>query len=174
MKIDVSYIVTDHLNTLRDARTRKMSKSDLCIFYAVPALIGALSFWELLGLTKDFYNLSITFFGIFIALFLNLQVAIFGILQRKWEKPGDDKLAEIQAETLNNRRLLLKEMNANISYLILVSCLALVMFLIMFVVDQKIGLAAALSACLYSHFILTLLMIVKRSHALFQREYVGS
>ncbi len=119
MKINVSYIVVDHLNTLRDARTRKISKSDLFTFYAAPALIGTLSFWKLLGLTKDFYNLSITFFGIFIALFLNLQVAIFGILQRKWERPDDDKLAEIQAETLNNRRLLLKEMNANISYLIL-------------------------------------------------------
>ncbi|WGJ14034.1 hypothetical protein QEV83_15425 [Methylocapsa sp. D3K7] len=121
--------------------------------------------------SKDIYNVSITFFGIFAALLLNLQVAAFGIFQRKWEIPGDQKMAEMQESTLKIRRVLLKEINSNISYLILVSSVAIIVFLLLYITDWKSALPSALAVCLYWHFILTLLMIIKRSHALFQREY---
>jgi hypothetical protein len=35
------------------------------------------------------------------------------------------------------------------------------------------GWAPAISIVIYVHFICTLLMVVKRAHALFQREYRG-
>jgi hypothetical protein len=171
MKIDVSRILTDHLDTLRDVRSGKRSSVDLALFYLLPMAFGSIMYWRHLSLSNDVYNVSITFFGIFIALLLNIQVAVFGIFQRKWPKLGDDRLAEIQEETLSVRKQLLSEMNINISYLILISCFALVIFLLLFVIESRDSLSSSVTVFIYTHFLLTLLMVVKRSHALFQLEY---
>lgn len=136
--------------------------------------MGVISYFLNLRLDKDVYNVSITFFGIFLALLLNLQVAIFAIFQRKWALPEDERLREIQKGELRDRRQLLSELNANISYLTIVSCISLTTMLIFYVRQMVSGWQPALTAALYAHFLLTLLMIIKRSHALFQKEYRDS
>ena len=174
MKIDVTPIIKDHLNTLRDHRTGKRSLFDFTLFFVAPlASIGVPIYFKM-NFDTNFYNLSITFFGIFIALLLNVQVAIFGIFQRKWEKPEDEHLASIQAEKLKERRALLGELNANLSYLVLFSCISLVSFLAFYVlkIDEKIPSCATFA--IYTHFVLTLFMSVKRAHVLFQMEYDGN
>jgi hypothetical protein len=174
MKINISSIIRDHWATLYDARSNRTNYVDIGFFYVLPraAAIAAYAFG--FKLNPDSYNVSITFFGIFLALLLNIQVAIFAIFQRKWEPPSDARQADKQREALDNRRALLGELNSNISYLTVVSAIALVAFLIFFVAEWKEGMGPALSLALYIHFILTFLMIVKRSHALFQREYCDS
>lgn len=136
--------------------------------------MGVFSYFMSIRLEKDVYNVSITFFGIFLALLLNLQVAIFAIFQRKWALPEDVRLREIQKGELRDRRKLLSELNANISYLTIVSCISLATMLIFYVRQMVSGWQPALTAALYAHFLLTLLMIIKRSHALFQKEYRDS
>ena len=69
------------------------------------------------------------------------------------------------------KRLLLSELNTNISYLILVSCSALILFLLFYSFPMPERFATAVTAFIYIHFILSLLMVIKRSHALFQLEY---
>jgi len=171
MKIDVRQIVRDHLATLRDASTGKRSSVDIMMFYILP---GGLAFWgycaEYTG-TLEIFSLSVTFFGIFVALLLNLQVAAFAISQRHWKKPEEDIDAELQQINLETRNRLLSEINANISYLVLASCLAIVLFLTLYSFGYKSSFWSAIGIFLYAHFILTLLMVVKRSHALFQNEY---
>jgi hypothetical protein len=121
----------------------------------------------------DFYNISITFFGIFIALLLNIQVAVFGIFLRKWEKPEDKRYADQIAKKAQDRNILLREVNTNISYLVLISFFALIIFLVFYTLKYIDGIFAAFSVFIYSHFLLTLLMIIKRSHAIFQGEYLS-
>lgn len=171
MKINVLSIIRSHLETLYDARSNKTAFMDIFVFYAVPAISGAAAYLLSFKVEVENYNVSITFFGIFLALLLNIQVAIFSIFQRRWEPPGDERQAQIQEEDLEVRRILLRELNTNIAYLTVVSCLALVSFLIFYVLKMKCGFAPALALTLYSHFILTFVMIIKRSHALFQKEY---
>ncbi len=171
MKIDVSRILIDHAKTLRNAETNKISLADIGLFYVLPTLLGGLAEWQKFSVSKEIDNISITFFGVFIALLLNIQVAVFGIFQRKWDKSPDEKINVIRNATLRNRSKLLQEINANISYLILVSCLDLVIFILSFAKELKTGFAPLIVVTLYSHFILTLVMIIKRSHALFQKEY---
>jgi hypothetical protein len=171
MKVGVYQIIADHFDTLRDAQSHGRSKIDFVIFYFIPSLLAVLAYLGSVCISISVYNVSITFFGIFVALLLNIQVAVFGIFQRKWDSPGDPKLAALQEATLKLRRQLLSEVNANISYLILVSCIAIVAFLVFFAMEWKSRLPSALSVALYGHFLLTLLMVVKRAHALFQREY---
>ena len=172
MKIDVRYIFRDHLRTLRNAETRRASVFDILLFYFLPTALAVLVYYKGVDLKKvDAYNVSITFFGIFIALLLNIQVAIFSILQRKWSPPIDDGIRPYQDEKFKNRQTLLAELNANLSYLILVCCIALFSALTFFVREWSAGLGPAVMTFLYVHFLFTLVMIVKRSHALFQSEY---
>lgn len=174
MKIGISSILRDHISTLRSDGRKKTSTTDVLIFYLLPITMGVISYFLNLRLDKDVYNVSITFFGIFLALLLNLQVAIFAIFQRKWALPEDERLREIQKGELRDRRQLLSELNANISYLTIVSCISLTTMLIFYVRQMVSGWQPALTAALYAHFLLTLLMIIKRSHALFQKEYRDS
>jgi uncharacterized MAPEG superfamily protein len=171
VKIDVSSIVVDHIRTLHVADSKRVSFSDLLLFYATPFAAALGSDRLDLEARADAYNASITFFGIFIALLLNIQVAMFAIFQRKWDVSTDPRLQKIQSETLANRRALLTELNANISYLVLVCCAALLSSLAFYVQKSEHGVAPAIMVFLYIHFMLTLIMIIKRAHALFHKEY---
>jgi hydrogenase-4 membrane subunit HyfE len=145
---------------------------DILLFYAFPLALAIVAFICHVHLKKaDAFSVSITFFGIFIALLLNLQVAIFAILQRRWEPSADERMQSYQVEKFEYRQTLLAELNANLSYLILLCCLALFASLVFFVEEWNNGVGPATMIFLYVHFLITLVMIVKRSHVLFQSEY---
>jgi hypothetical protein len=171
LKINIASILVAHVQTLYDARSDKIAKADIFVFYALPLLLALGAWWFGLRLKADHYNASITFFGIFLALLLNIQVAIFSIFQRKWASPSDTIKAEAQSLELADRRKLLGELNVNLSYLTVVSCISLAIFMPLYIFEIKANLAACVTTFLYAHFLLTFLMIIKRSYALFQKEY---
>jgi len=171
MKIDIRLVVADHFRTLYNARTKRVSFFDLILFYLAPACVASMVAIRGFDVGNDAYNVSITFFGIFIALLLNIQVALFSILQRRWIRPTDERSARMQDGLISERSGLLRELNSNISYLILVCCLALFAALLFYMLEWKTGSAPALMVFFYLHFLLTVLMIIKRAHALFQKEY---
>ena len=148
--------------------------SDIILFYILPLIAAIISYCVSVYLKPEAYNISITFFGSFIALILNIQVAMFSIFQRKWEMPSDKRVAASMAGTLADRKKLLIELNANLSYLILVCCVALVLSLLSFIMSFDNCVVPAVVVFLYAHFLLTLLMVVKRAHALFHKEYRDS
>lgn len=171
MKIDILHICIAHFKTLRNPDSHRLSSIDVFIFFMLPAMIGAGSLLLDIKTGKDFYNVSIAFFGIFIALLLNIQVAIFSIFQRNWNKPTDEIMSNVQQQKLEEKKNLLKELNVNVSYLIVFSCIALAVFIVMFALGAESKLSVFISSTLYFHFILSLLMVVKRTYALFQGEY---
>ncbi len=171
MKVNFWQIIIDHLGTLRDNVSKRISFIDIFIFFVVPVLGGILSYLMQVKASKDFYNVSVAYFGVFVALLLNFQVAAFGIYNRKWSISSDEKLSQNQLEELTIRRQLLKEINANISYLILISIFSILIFLFLYATENSGRIAATVSWIIYIHFILTLLMVVKRSHVLFRKEY---
>src|SRR5689334_16067667 len=130
MKINPTAIIRDHLGTLHNAKTGKLSILDVFVFYALPLAAGLAAYLFHLCVDRDVYNVSITFYGIFVALLLNIQVAIFSILQRKRQPSQDRRISQEQRERENLRRKLLSEVNANISYLVFFCCIALCAFLL--------------------------------------------
>lgn len=174
MKINVASIVRDHWATLYDVQSNRANYVDVIVFYALPIAAGLAVYALCFKVKPEGYSVSITFFGIFLALLLNIQVAIFAIFQRKWDAPVDKRQADAQKLELEDRRTLLGELNSNISYLTIISCVALIAFLIFYVAEMTDGIGPAVAVVLYTHFILTFVMIVKRSHALFQKEYRDS
>jgi hypothetical protein len=171
MKINVSFIVRSHFATLCDAGAGKLMTSDLMLFYGLPGLGVPAVWWLGVELSENFYIASIGFFGVFVALMLNMQVAIFGIHGRKWNDKIDSRSEEIKRRDLELRRLIIGEINSNISYLTLISCLVLVLSVIALAALLKSPIYSGVVCGLYLHFLLTLLMIIKRLHALFHREF---
>lgn len=172
MKVDIRPIIRDHFASIERGNGNKRPYFDYLIFFGLPIAMGILAFYQKVELGRDSYNASITFFGIFIALLLNIQMAMFSIYQRKTDIPEDDVMVIVHSEQVELRRQLLEELNSNASYLILVCCVALVMCLSSYVFEIEWVLMSSVTIVIYSHFLLTMLMVVKRTHALFQREYV--
>ena len=171
MKVNVFHIVMSHVATLKVDGEKRFHRPDVLLFFIIPLLL-AVVVWALDGtLDKDAFSVSISVFSIFSALLLNVQIALFSISQRQW-KPNDDELSEqIKKGKIELRRELLGELNTNISYLIVVSCFSVTLFLFFFVVKQTDCFETPIAVVVYSHFFLTLLMVIKRAHALFQKEY---
>lgn len=171
MKINVLSILKGHLLTLYDAKSGKISKLDIFIFYLGPFILGLICYWCRFYINESAYTLSITFFGIFLALLLNIQVAIFGIFQRKWELPNTPREKDASARKFSARQELLSELNTNISYLTVFCSLALIVFLGFFLFSLCGPAETSTLVFCYAHFILSFLMVVKRAHALFEGEY---
>lgn len=170
MKISVRHIIADHFRTLTNARTGRISLVDLIIFYGAPAAIAALVILDLDRLPEAFYGLAISVFSIFAALLFSVQIALFSIIQRPYSRV-DAKLEESQDRHAKRRRELIREVNANISYLILVACIGLATLLFFSIVPRLDVSRASISCYLVAHFVLTILLVVARVHTLFNEEY---
>jgi len=170
MKTSVAQILIDHLRTLRGASPR-ISFSDVFVFYLLPCALAILAYYFRLTITTETHGISITIFGIFIGLLFSVQVAIFGVLQRSWPAHSDLILDEQRKIKSELRRVLLGEINANISYLIVISTFFLIVFFLFCVSDKTDCIEMPITVLILSHFTLTILMVVKRTHAVFQTEY---
>ncbi|MGF0540387.1 hypothetical protein ACQQ2Q_20525 [Agrobacterium sp. ES01] len=171
MKANVFHIIQAHLATLKIDGEARYHRPDILLFFILPLLIAVMA-WAFGGsIEKDTFSVSISVFAIFSALLLNVQIALFSISQRDWKPEADALSNDLRKKKLDERRELLGELNTNISYLIVVSCLAVTVFLIFYVIKKTDCIETPISIWLYVHFFLTLLMIIKRAHALFQKEY---
>jgi hypothetical protein len=170
-KIDIWIIVSDHLRTLRDARNGSTNYCDIVIFFAIPSILAVMAFGAGLSLAADYWSLSVTFFGIFIALLLNMQVAVFGIHQKGTIRKAAFELTEAGENEERLKRTLIAELNASLSYLTLVSTISLIISFCAFIWKTNQGLMVSVSIFFSAHFALTLLMVLKRSHILFKREF---
>ena len=171
MKINIWIIISDHIATLRNARNGGISYLDLGIFFGVPFIFAILAFDSRLKFPDDFSSLSITFFGIFIALLLNMQLAIYGIHQKGQPRNSANQRNEIDEKEYCLKRTLMAELNASISYLTLISTVALVLSFLHFILHIEQPFFVPISVFLYTHFALTLLMVLKRSYILFKKEF---
>ena len=171
MKIGFSNIVKDHIRTLQNAKSGKISIIDIVIFYGIPFFFAILVYLDKFQFKSEVFGQSIVIFSIFSALLFSVQVALFGIYTKKREEV-DEYSEAFSKERLEARRVLVRETNANISYLIVLSLLSVTIFLVAFAIDVSDRFEPALTVFLYLHFVLTLLMIVKRVHALFDKEYL--
>ncbi|MCH8489002.1 MAG: hypothetical protein LAT81_03595 [Oceanicaulis sp.] len=174
MKINVSSIVVDHFKTFRNDSTKKVSFADIMLFIFLPVISAAITYHTDPNMDQNTYGLAIAFFGVFVALLLNMQVAIFAVFQRKRNGSGDGRVEGVLRVKSKLRTTLLLETNSNISYLILFCSIAMALLLAFSMWNPSGTWVPALLAGFFAHFLTTLLMVVKRCHALFQSEYNSS
>lgn len=170
-KISPWAIFTAHFATLRDYRTGRLSLADISLFFLVPVLIGAILLYRNELVSGDFYKESASVFGIFAALLLNVEVAIFGIFLRRWDRPDDPATLSVLHDRESKRRTVLKELNANLSYIIFICCLGIGLCMLFFGLETNKPVYTAAVAAIYVHILLSVMMASKRAFLLFDAEY---
>ncbi len=171
-KINPSIIISSHLNSLRNHG--KLVVSDLLVFYALPLVLG-IGFYLLdWRIPKAAVELSITVFSIFAALLLSVQVALYSVSLRKLSPPTDPRKKRAFDVQSSTRLVVIRELNDNISYLILLAVVWVTVLLILFALGCHGRVASAVVFVMLAHFFLTLLMVVKRASIVFSREYEDS
>jgi hypothetical protein len=164
-KINISQIAMDHLATLRNERTGRISALDLAIFVLMPFLLALAYYFLGWSLSKDATNLIITGMSIFAGLMINVLVLIYTVaLNTKTE-------SETAEEAVLERRFL-RQIFANISFSISTSVLIVIILGLSFFVGSKSQSAvSAIAFFLLGNFLLTLLMTLKRLHILLSKRF---
>ncbi|MDB5616213.1 hypothetical protein [Tardiphaga sp.] len=169
-KINITSIVMSHLNSLRDDGGTFLW-SDVAVFFGAPLVTGALFGYFGGAISKDAFGQSITAFSVFAALLLSVQVALYNVSLRPISAPEDRRKRKQFDEVNMTRFELMKDLNDNVSYLILLSVCFVTIFLAAYVMDWKGAWVSAAGFAIYAHFFLTLLMVVKRASIVFSRAY---
>lgn len=162
-KIDLGPMLDDHLATLKDD-DGNWRKSDLALFYGLPLLLG-IAVW---GLGVDIRRTDglLTAFSILVGLLFNLLVLIFDIalkLRREQATSTRDELV-----------VLIRQTQANTTYALVLG-LAIVTALGVLAAtggEELCHRRGGLLAAAMVHFLLTLLMVVKRVRSTFHAQFV--
>ena len=180
-KINISTILKEQINTLRDASSTGLSRSDICLFAVFPIAVALVMACRA-PLTESFASLVATIMSIFAALLFNVQVLICDVRIRlaAWKEQIQPETKELQdILTLGE---LSEELYANISYCILLTIVSLFLLFLWYVgwiaLQQQCNIfivfSKILSLLTYSitlNFFLTLLVVTKRSHVLITYEF---
>jgi FtsH-binding integral membrane protein len=154
-KINCSKILSDHIKTLKYADDNKYSIPDIILFYFAPIAVAGYLYYEGIRLTIEQVNILITVFAIFTGLLLNLLLIVYDIVSKNNTTPTKTKF--------------LHEIYSNISYTILLSIITIIVLIAISFIS-KITILSALVIALVIHFLLTILMILKRVHILLSKE----
>lgn len=176
MKVDITCILRDQWRTMGGSAFGWIS--DISFFLLVPLLLALLTVRSGVVFLNEVYGYALTVFSIFSALLITAQIAIFGIFQKSVDKLQEKTETErssirgTREKQVSVRRTKnLKELNSNISYLTLLSCIAASVVLTFLAFNLASGLETFVSVFLYGHFATSLAMALKRFHIAFEDEY---
>ncbi|MGR5128813.1 hypothetical protein [Photobacterium swingsii] len=181
-KINVFGIISGHWKTLEHNGTKKVSKIDIFTFFLFPLLLAILTVVFEFKFTTDLTSLLVNFGAIFTALLLSVLVLVYDQSTKLEEKSDAAKKADVSYST---KRTILDQLYFNICYSIIASVTLVVACFIesicrgkvktvtlpledptSFCVDVNTYFATPLVTFVTVNLILTILMIVKRMHAL--------
>jgi hypothetical protein len=175
-KINVLGIVTSHFQTLRDLRTGRRSLADLITFVAFPVAAAAYLVYRGVSIPSGAISILLTCLSIFVGLLFNLLVLAHAMRSDRRTKADNPY-----------ERPLLREINANLEYSILVALVAICILLVPVFVPSLGSISGGEDAwresaswlafgtfVLLLNFILTLFMILKRMHSLLFLEYADT
>lgn len=169
-KIDLWLILSRHVSSLLERDDGRWPVSEYIIFFVMPVVGGWLFALDVPRLGDAFYGAVISCYSIFAALLLSVQMALFGIFQRRSNAAGGKgKVSEEMR--LENRRTLIRELNANVSFLIALSVMGAMISVFFLTMKTWDALEVFLSTAIVLHFMVNLLVVIKRAYVLFDKEY---
>lgn len=164
-KFSVNKIVRDHINTLYIYGTEKTDNIAVFINFILPLIASILFISFGVIIISSEFTVILTAFSVFAALLLNLMILVFSIVNREKEKDGD----KMDREKIK----LLKETYENIQFTVLISVIIIVIILVLLFIPFNFYLDLVLSFAIYYlvfTFIVTLFMVLKRTHAIMSNE----
>ncbi len=158
-KVDIRDILRDHFRTLVSYDSKRPHVGDYILFYVVPLAAVAVAVWRHFVLSEGAVGVLMGAVAILAGLLFNLLVLIHGFSRTTGPTTPEDG------------KQLLSETYANIAYATLVALLSLVP--LSYLANGHgpwTRIANGLSLYLLLHLGLTLLLILKRIHALISHE----
>lgn len=150
-------------------------------FFFLPVAVGIFAYCK--GLNLDLSNVSalVSFYAIFSALLFGAQISsftIFQVLQKK-NRPkkdaGDEIVDAVEEKNSSEHEAALigafRVVNANISYLILLSVFLLSILFSMVVVNKSWTIATAILVGATLHLLFVVVMVVRETHLIFDGGY---
>lgn len=170
-KVNPYIIFRDHIKTLYDDRTGKLSISDFATFYGLPICAAVAFYLWPFSLPSGLESSLVAIFSVFGALLFSAQIALYGLTPKK-PKDLSDPIEQSKADSVFKReRKFFSDVNCNISYVIFLAWSALFIILALMVWCPSDRITGAVLAFVVSHFFLTLTMLIKRSHVAFSVRY---
>lgn len=184
-KINVINIIRGHFSTLFGGQRLSGVCIDSFTFIGLPLLFCVLGLKSKLSVSSEIVSLAVNFGAIFTALLLSVLVLVYDqeskLRERIRESENDDDYRKYNHPHTNTKLKLMEQLYVNISYCILTS-IALVgvaaATLFYAAIDVKLiapwlaslepirTIFTPLIIYLLTHLIITILMVVKRIHAL--------
>jgi magnesium-transporting ATPase (P-type) len=160
-KINVTEIVKNHLSTLVNDNTKKPGLGDFFTFLFIPIIVAAILFYSNNivdpNTASTLSNIIIVSLSIFIGLLFNVIVLIFDIVHKG------------NKQDIKNR--VLKQLLSNIAFTVLLSIVSIILTLSTYIRYLYIkNVFIFLNYFTLTLFVITVLMILKRMHALFKNE----
>ncbi len=156
-KIDIRFIFLKHLSTLIDSKSGKVSFIDHLTFHVFPAIFAAIIVCYKVFLDKDAVSILCTCLSIFVGLFFNVIVLIFDMIKRDGSQGFKNEL--------------LSEILSNISFSIALSIICILISFATLIQNENVKIMANwLTYTLSGVFFLNVIMILKRTFILFEKE----
>lgn len=152
-KINVATIVSDHLATLYDFGSKKLSKMDLVVFYVLLAIASVACVALGIELRPNVTGILAVSGLVLVGLLLNLLVLVCVV--------GGSTF-----KISSTARRFAREVFCNISYAAFVAFVVVAALVAMLIVNGRIAtiVGSAFVFTLLGHLFLTLLMVLKRLH----------
>ena len=161
-KIDVRMIFRDHFNTLVNANTGKFGLDDILSFLIIPSLFSIVFIYLGFDVDKDTIETIVASLAIFVGLLFNALVLLIDV-SRKQEN--------------TSIKSIIIELTANIAFSIAWSFVSILVMLLGFIEDLPELLKTLidfLSFFCLMVFLLTFLMVLKRTYLVFLNELISN
>ena len=121
-----------------------MSFANFALFFGTPTLLAGALATANIPIPTEALSFSVSVFSIFAALLFSSQIAVYGFFRRQRREPEGAIDKRLWQEDLDDLRDFLSEVNSNISYLILISCIGLAAFLVMYIASISVRVETAI------------------------------
>lgn len=171
-KINVFPIVKRHFSSVLRKTNGRISWTDVGAFIALPVAVGIFCALDVVEISEQLSESAIAVFSIFGALLLSVQIALFGIVQREQSAIRAAKQADMNQRRMQERLELVRELNGNLSFLTIFCVIASSLMLTFILLRIPRPVEVFISVACFLHFALSIIMVIKRAHILFDKEYV--
>lgn len=164
-------ILATYLDSLRPPGSKRVAATAILLFYGGPLALCVLVY--LFATTNTQMNWSaqaLSIFSIFLGLLISVQLWVFTIYNRFRSAAQDEFRVEDEAE-IGFATTELRRMNSLISYLNLISVVAMAACIVLAVANAPAIAQEAVVLFFYAHFLLNALLLLRRGHVLFQKGF---
>lgn len=161
-------IFRTYLHSLRPPESKRVG--NVLIYFGAPIALSLIVYVRAVPNPDTNWSAqAIAIFSFFLGLLISVQVSAFSVYNRLRTTAADDLVED--REEIEFAMVELRRINGIIAYLNLISVVAMAASIFLAVSNVRPLIQEAVTVCLYTHFLLNALLLLKRGHVLFQKGF---